>query len=55
MNEVVETLNQALARQFFGRKISKKSLGEWIELEWKPLLSYIPKFHLIIRGNFNLK
>jgi hypothetical protein len=50
MNQIVELENQDLTRHFFDRKISKNNLRKWIDMEWRTLIGYSPKFHLIRRG-----
>ena len=49
MHQVVELAQQELIGCFFGHKVSKVFVGEWMEAIWELFLGFVPIAHLLVQ------
>lgn len=50
MHKVLELASEALTGHYFKRKVLEKNLCSWMEEVWRPLLVYLPKLYIFIKG-----
>jgi hypothetical protein len=50
LSNIPHLLGKTLVGRFNGKSLGEKALTCWMQNQWKPLIGYIPKIHILSRS-----
>jgi hypothetical protein len=50
MEEFKGLMATTIVGKFMGKNVKRETIKQWMSEQWKPVVGYLPKFHLLDRG-----
>jgi hypothetical protein len=50
VSQVSKLVDKVMVGIFWGKSPGEKAMFGWLDNHWKPMLGYLPKFHILSRG-----